>query len=72
MRTEVQNQLITAYEELAISRAACTAVMAALASVCAEYGLDENVLNALNERARRAVIRQLPAVAGSLIDMAKQ
>jgi hypothetical protein len=72
MRTEVQTQLISAYEELAISRAAANSVMAALASVCAEYGLDENVLNAVNERARRAVIQRLPAVAGMLLEQAQQ
>ena len=72
MRTEVQQQLIAAYEELAMSRAACNCAMAAIASVCAEYGLDENVLNAVNERARRAVVRQLPALVGALTEMAKQ
>ena len=72
MRTEVQNQLITAYEELAIKRATCGIVMAAVASVCAEYGIDDNVLNAVNERARRAVIQQLRTVDGPLAVQAQQ
>jgi hypothetical protein len=72
MRTEIQQQLIAAYEDLAISRAACNSVMAGLAAVCLEYGIDETVLNVVNERARRAVARQLPAVVGSLTEMAKE
>ena|SRR5437763_1648206 len=72
MLTEAQRQLVTIYEELAIKRAACTTAMAAVASVCAEYGLDENVLGAVNERARRAVIQQLGTVAGALLEQAKQ
>jgi hypothetical protein len=72
MLTEVQRQLVTAYEELAISRAASNTIMAAVASVCAEYGVDDNVLAAVNERARRAVAHLLPALVASLTDSAKQ
>ncbi len=72
MRTEVQTQLITAYEELAISRAACNAAMTALAGVCVEYGIDDIVLGAVNERAKRAVIQQLGTVAGVLLEQARQ
>lgn len=72
MRTEQQERLITAYEELAVKRATCNIVMAALASVCAEYGLDENVLGAVNERARRTVADRLRAAASALLEQAKQ
>lgn len=69
MMNEAQKNLVACYEELAITRAAANVALLGVAATCREYGIEDAVLAAVDERARRLVMKALPGIVSNRLSV---